>query len=413
TNEPRHATVVTSVIAMVFVLLGSVDLVARIVSMFFMMTYGALCAISFLEHFAARPSYRPSFRSKWWLSLTGAVASFVLMLQMDLFFAVLAILVMVALYTVIRRARGAGGDDLAAIFHGVMTQATRWSQIKLQKTPGTDWRPSVILITPRTFDRSAPMQMLEWLGYRYGFGTYLHFVRGKLEPGTVEMAREVQERLVATTRQRRGAVYVDTMVSPSMASALAQSVQMPGISGMDNNTVLFEASVHDPPEVLEEIRQGCKLASVAQMNRLVLRHTDHFFGNRKDIHVWLTWNDYRNANLMILLAYILLGHPDWRAGEITLYAAYPKADVRERTEELKGMISEGRLLISEKNIQVFGTDDRTDFGRLMEAKSAHADLVIRGFTEVKLEQKGPELFQRHKGVKDVLWVSAEERIFID
>ena len=38
---------------------------------------------------------------------------------------------------------------------------------------------------------------------------------------------------------------------------------------------------------------------------------------------------------------------------------------------------------------------------------------IRGFTEVKLEQKGPELFQRHKGVKDVLWVSAEERIFID
>ncbi|MDT8341061.1 MAG: hypothetical protein RQ751_06070 [Longimicrobiales bacterium] len=413
TNEPRQATLVTSVIAMVFVLVGSVDLVARIVSMFFMVTYGALCAISFLEHFAARPSYRPSFRSKWWLSLTGAVASFILMLQMDLFFAVLAILVMVSLYTVIRRARGEGGDDLAAIFHGVMTQATRWSQIKLQKTPGTDWRPSVILITPRTFDRSAPMQMLEWLGHRYGFGTYLHFVRGKLEPETVEMAREVQERLVATTRQRRGAVFVDTMVSPSMASALAQSVQMPGISGMDNNSVLFEASVHDPPEVLEEIRLGCRLAAVAQMNRLMLRHTDHFFGNRKDIHVWLTWNDYRNANLMILLAYILLGHPDWREGEITLYAAYPKADVRERTEELKGMISEGRLLISEKNIQVFGTDDRTDFGRLMEVKSEHADLVIRGFTEVKLEQKGPGLFQRHQGLKDVLWVSAEERIFID
>ena len=36
--------------------LGDVDLVARIVSMFFMVTYGALCAISFLEHFAARPS---------------------------------------------------------------------------------------------------------------------------------------------------------------------------------------------------------------------------------------------------------------------------------------------------------------------------------------------------------------------
>ena len=78
TNEPRNATLVTSLIALAFVMVGSVDLVARIVSMFFMVTYGALCAISFLEHFAARPSYRPSFRSKWWLSLFGAVAGFFL-----------------------------------------------------------------------------------------------------------------------------------------------------------------------------------------------------------------------------------------------------------------------------------------------------------------------------------------------
>jgi hypothetical protein len=335
------------------------------------------------------------------------------MLQMDLFFAVAAILVMLGLYLVIRRARGEGGDDLQAIFHGVITQATRWSQGKLQKTPGSDWRPSVILVTPRTFDRSAPMQMLEWLGHRYGFGTYLHFVKGKLEPGTTEAAREGQQRLVATARERKGAVFVDTMVSPSMESALAQALQMPGISGMENNTVLFEASVHDPDTVLEEIRSGCRLAAVAQMNRLVLRHTDHFFGNRKYIHVWLTWNDYRNANLMILLAYILLGHPDWSHGEITLYAAYPKADVKERTAELRAMITDGRLLISEKNLQVFATDDRTDFGRLMEVKSEHADLVIRGFTEEKLEGKGPELYKRHGALKDVLWVSAEERIFID
>ena len=413
TNEPRNATLVTSVVALAFVMVGSVDLVARIVSMFFMVTYGALCAISFLEHFAARPSYRPSFRSKWWLSLFGAVASLLLMLQMDLLFAILAILVMLGLYVVIRRAGGGEGDDLQAIFHGVLTQATRWSQVRLQKTQGTDWRPSVILITPRTFDRHAPMQLLEWLGHRYGFGTYLHHVKGLLDPTTVEEARQTQQRLVTLASQRQGAVYVDTMVSPSMRSALAQSLQMPGISGMDNNTVLFETSIHDDPAVLAEIRDGCRLAAVAQMNRLVLRHTDHFFGNRRDIHVWLTWHDYRNANLMILLAYILLGHPDWREGEITLYAAYPKPEVRERTAELRDMISDGRLLISEKNVRVFGTDDRTDFSRLMEVKSAYADLVIRGFTETKLEQKGPGLFSRHRGLRDILWVSAEERIFIE
>ncbi len=413
TNEPRNATIVTSVFAVVFVLAGSVDLVARIVSMFFMMTYGALCAISFLEHFAARPSYRPSFRSKWWLSLFGAIACLVLMLQMDLPFAFLSILALVALYTVIRRSRAEGTDDLAEIFHGVMTQATRWMQVALQKNPAQDWRPSLILLTSRTFDRSSPLELLEWLCHRYGVGTYLHFIPGLLDRETYRKARTTQERLIQDAAERKGAIFMDTMVSPSLESALAQSLQMPGISGMDNNTMLFEMSVHDPREVADEVLRGIDLAAVAQMNLLVLRHGDHFFGTRKQIHVWLTWNDYQNANLMILLAYILLGHPAWSRGEITLYAAYPKDEVGERTAQLKQMIGEGRLLISEKNLRVFPTDDRTDFQRLVEAKSASADLVLLGFTQKKLQEKGVGVFEKHGGLRDVLFVSAEERIFIE
>ncbi len=413
-NDPRNATLVTAALAVVFVLLGSVDLVARVVSMFFMVTYGALCAISFLEHFAARPSYRPSFRSKWWVSLFGAIACLVLMLQMDLVFAGMAMIFMGLLYAMIRRSRGGGAtDDLAEIFHGVMTQATRWMQIRLQKTAPSDWRPSVILITSRTFDRQAPMEFLEWMCHRFGFGTYLHYIRGLLDAGTFEESRSIKQRLLTASSERAGAIFVDTMISPSMESALAQSLQMPGISGMDNNTVLFEFSVHDPDTVVDEIVAGSRLADVARMNRLVLRHTDHFFGNRRTIHVWLTWHDYRNANLMILLAYILLGHRDWRDAEITLYAAYPKGEVKERTAQLREMISDGRLLITDKNLQVFATDDRTDFSRLVEVKSSQADLVIRGFTEDRVREKGPDFFRKHTGLRDMLFVSAEETIFIE
>jgi amino acid transporter len=411
-NEPRNATLVTSVIAVVFVLFGSVDLVARIVSMFFMVTYGALCAISFLEHFAARPSYRPSFRSKWYLSLFGAVMCLILMLQMDLFYAVLAIAVMAGLYQVIRSSRG-GVDDLAAIFHGVMTQATRYLQIRLQKVPSEDWRPSVITVTPRTFDRSSPVQLMEWLCHRYGFGTYLHYIRGYLEPGSFQESREIQERLVQTMEERKGAIYVDTMISPSMASALAQSLQMPGVSGMENNTILFEYGTHDPLDVLDEVVEGLALAGVPRMNRLVLRHGDNFFGARKNIHVWLTWHDARNANLMILLAYILLGHRDWRGAEISIFAAYPRREVKERAEDLHGMITGGRLLISDKNVLVIPTDDTIDFQRLVEVRSGAADLVLMGFTTERIDRRGRELFERFAGMRDVLFVSAEETIFVD
>jgi hypothetical protein len=304
-------------------------------------------------------------------------------------------------------------DDLAAIFHGVMTQATRYLQIRLQKSPPVDWRPSVITVTPRTFDRSAPIQFMEWLCHRYGFGTYLHYIPGLLEPKSFQESRHVQERLVRSVEERKGAIFVDTMISPSMASALAQSLQMPGVSGMENNTLLLEYGVHDDEAVLDEVQAGLAMAAVPQMNRLVLRHGDNFFGARKNIHVWLTWHDHRNANLMILLAYILLGHKDWADAEVSIFAAYPQDQVRERTTELQAMITDGRLLITKKNVLVIPTDDGIDFERLVEARSSGADLVMMGFTDERLERRGKELFNRFPSLRDMLFVSARERIFID
>ncbi len=412
-NEPRNATLVTGVLAFVIVWLGSVDLAARVISMFFMVTYGALCAVSFLEHFAARPSYRPSFRSKWYISLFGAVVCLLTMFQMGPMYAVVAIVLMMSLYVLIHRSRG-GRHDLSNIFGGVMAQATRYLQIKLQKNPTTDdWRPSVISITPRTFDRASPLQFMSWLCDRYGFGTYLHFIPGKLERRTFLESAEVHRRLVEATAEKHSELFVDTIISPSMATALAQSLQLPGVSGIENNSILFEYSVHDGPDVLAEVDAGLTLASVPGLNRLILRHGDHFFGNRRNIHVWLTWHDYRNANLMILLAYILLGHRDWRDGEISVFAAYPHERVAERTAELDAMIDQGRLHLSRKNVQVIPTDDRIDFGRLVQNRSAEADLVVLGFTEDRRLSKGPELFRRHQGLGDVLFVCAAEQIEIE
>ena len=411
-GEPRNATIVTAILAFVVAMFGNVDFVARIISMFFMVTYGSLCAISFLEHFAARPSYRPSFRSRWYISLAGAVICLFLMFQMDPLYALLAIVVMSILYWGIQRSIG-HQDDLGAIFQGVMTQMTRRLQIRLQKTPPDEWRPSIITVTDRTFDRSAPMQMLTWLSHRYGFGTYLHYIQGLLTDENYLESQKVLDRLLALQEQRQSGVFVDTMISPSMRSALAQTLQAPGIAGVENNTVLFEFSVHDPIEVVQEVRDGVLLAQTARMDSLVLRHGDHHFGNRASIHIWLTWHDYRNASLMILLSYILLGHPDWDGAELSIFAAFPDFQVKERTDELLQLIEEGRIAISGRRLKVFPTDDRIDFSRLVEAKSADADLVMMGFTETRLRSKGTELLTRHQGLNEILWVSARESIAIE
>ena len=69
--------------------------------------------------------------------------------------------------------------------------------------------------------------------------------------------------------------------------------------------------------------------------------------------------------------------------------------------------------IAAKNLQVIPTDDRVDFDALVEKASSTADLVILGFTEDRLRDKGADLLLRHPSLQDVLFVSAEETIFIE
>ena len=68
---------------MVFVAIGELNFIAQILTMFFLVTYGALCVVSFLEHFAGDPSYRPTFHSRWYVSLLGIVMSGMMMIQIQ------------------------------------------------------------------------------------------------------------------------------------------------------------------------------------------------------------------------------------------------------------------------------------------------------------------------------------------
>ena len=102
-HEPIYATCLSGIIAIVFVAIGELDFIAQILTMFFMVTYGALCAVSLLEHFASNPSYRPTFHSRWYVSLVGAVMCGVLMMQIGPFYALLSIVLMAITYLGLRR----------------------------------------------------------------------------------------------------------------------------------------------------------------------------------------------------------------------------------------------------------------------------------------------------------------------
>jgi len=416
-NEPRNATVLTGAIAVTFVALGDVDAVARMISMFFMVTYGALCTASFLEHFAASPSYRPSFRSRWYLSLLGSGICLLMMFQMDPIFAVLALLAMAVFYAMTRfTPAGAGGNDVAALVRAAMTQLTRRLQVRLQRGHASagPWRPGIVMIGTRTFAGSPwPLRLVGWLGGRVGFGTYLHYVRGLLDETSDRQRRELRTRLIEMQSTDLAGVYVDCMVSPSLRTAVAQTLQVPGVSGMENNTLLFELKADDDNALATEVLDCMGFAAAVRKNVLLLRHSNRSFGKRRQIHIWLTWDDDTNATLMVMLAYVLLGHRDWKRATVHVFAALPADRVTEERQRLLDLIAEGRLPISPANIRFFPVDSVEAFRGLVENLSAEADLVFKGATRQGVEEAGTGLLRRYPAVGDVLFVLGAEKVVIE
>jgi len=404
TNDPFNATIVTSVIAILFVSIGDVNAVAEIISMFFMITYGSLCLISFLQHFAGDPSYRPAFRSKWYISLFGAILCVYLMFQMNAPYALVSITLMTLIYFFVTYT-SKNKEGLAKIFQGVIFQISRRLQVFLQKAEkGEDnWRPSVICISSDFFKRPTAFQFMRWVSHRYGFGTYIHYINGYFSKDSHEKSKDELKRLLKISDASKSNVYIDTLISPSFTSAVAQAMQLPSVSGKDINMILFEYSKQDH-QTLDEIIENFTLVKSAEFDICILGSSDKEFGFMQSIHIWLTPNDLKNSSLMILLGYIIMGHSDWKRAQIKIFAVVQKENITEEERKLLALIKEGRLPISPKNIELIKHKVDVSTKDIINEKSSDADLTIVGFRAEAIKQ-GTKLFDGYEGVGNVLFVN--------
>lgn len=411
--EPYNASLITVLLAAFFIMLGALDSVAEIISMFFMVTYGSLCLISFLNHFAADPSYRPTFRSKWFVSLFGALACFGLMFFMNSTYAAMAIALIGVLYLYIAYANP-DKRSMALIFQGVIFQFSRRLQIFLQKADKEEkksWRPSVIAASNATFTRLGAFDLLRWLSQKYGFGTYIHYLDGYLSHETSGEAAEIKKRIIRMAESTESRIYVDTIVSPSYTSAIAQVVQFPGIAGTENNLLLLEYSKNNQ-QGLDDIIDNFKLIKSVDFNVGILGLSERGFGLKKTIHVWITRAHYESANLMILLAYVMTGHPDWQGAQIKLFAVFEESKLAEEEQALYDLIETGQLPISRNNIDVLCRMDDSDSKSVISRKSGEADLIILGFRDEALKRIGPDYFDGYEEVGNVLFVNASGEVKI-
>ena len=414
-GEPHNATLVATVIAFIFVAFGNVNAVAVIISMFFMVTYGSLCLISFLNHFGSSPSYRPTFRSRWYISLTGFLVSVWVMFKISTIYALLALGVIMLIYTYIayfhKHRKG-----VASIFVNALFQLNRNLQILIQKKNSKksfkEWRPSAICISKDSFVRDKSFQMLNWISYKYGFGTYLHRIEGYYSKATVQQADTELKRLLEMVSATGNHVYIDTLISPSYTSGIAQAIQIPGIAGMENNMVIFEYD-KDNPNSLEDIINNFALVDAGNFDICILGSSSKDVVFKNGIHIWINTLDSDNSNLMILLSFIILGHPDWDKGHIQIFVICSPEDIDETNKKMNDLVNAGRLPITAKNIKIINQQPDIPVKTIINQYSENAGLTLIGIREELVKHEKEKLFEGYEKLGTTLFVHSKNQKIIE
>ena len=409
-NEPFNASLVSFSIALIFVLLGDVNTVAEIISMFFLITYGSLCLISFLNHFGSPPSYRPRFKSKWFLSLAGFLLSVWVMFKINPLYTIMAYIMIILIYLFIEY-NNKDKKGLVNIFKASIFQLNRQLQVFMQKHQSTiddeEWRPASVCLSPNSFEREKVMELMNWISYQHGFGTYFHFIRNYYSKETYAESRVILEQLVDSQRNRKNPLYIDTLISPSYTSAISQVIQTPSISGMENNMIVFEYDKKYPEEITH-ILDNINLAKAGNFDVCVFAGSEHPIRSNNGIHVWIRKTDEKNTNFMILLGYIIMTHPFWRKSHIQIFITTPTEESASIKQDLQTRIAEGRLPITLTNIEIVVLKEDQTLKNAIEEHSKSAGLTIIGFREESLKHESLEFFSGFDGIGDILFVNASK-----
>ncbi len=182
--EPRVATVFTFAIAQAGVLLGSLDIIAPVLTMFFLVTYGATNLACGLERWAASPSFRPSFKVPSWLSLAGAIGCFYVMSIISLPAMIAAVLLCAALfvYGQSRNYQESFGDAR----HGIWAALVRAALLRLKDVTyhPRNWRPNLVIFGGDPDKRTHLLDLGTALVGERGIVSYFYLRQGEiLKPG--------------------------------------------------------------------------------------------------------------------------------------------------------------------------------------------------------------------------------------
>ncbi len=414
-NNPRRGVLFSFGIAFFTVMMGQLDLIAGVVSMFFLISYGLLNYATYYEAAAESPSFRPRF--KWYdkrISLAGFVTCLAVMLAIDFKTGIAAAAILFAIFQYLKRtstlARWA--DSRRSYQLKIVRDNLIATQQDLEHP--RDWRPYVLALSNDTEHMLELLKFSSLMEGKSGMTAAVRLIRGR-GYRALKLKEDAAKELKLAISEKGINAFPLSLSSEYISNGLSVLFQSFGIGPIQANTILLNWNEKEKGKDLLDIidyKKFIRLALQSECNIVMLDHkpspvevSDQNLNNKID--VW--WDGSDTSNLMILLAYLITRDEGWEESRIRLLASHMDQNNEENILSLKKTLEEIRIQAEPKII--LGIDQKT----VLEI-SGDADLV---FIPVSMESNGLFTFEDIPvenilpGLKTVTMTMAAQKIDLD
>ncbi|MBE9139852.1 amino acid permease [Nodosilinea sp. LEGE 07088] len=372
-DEPRMGTAVTLGIVIAAVCVGDLNLIAPVLTMFFLTTYLVLNVSAGLEGFLNSPSFRPLFKVHWSLSALGALGCLGVMFLINPIATLLAGAIVASIFFWLQRQelQSAWGD----VRRGIWMLLLRTSLFQLGNSPDAkNWRPNFLVLSGSPMQRWGLIEFANALSHNRGLFT----VTSILPTGSRGVAQQKDmEATISNYLLKRGVqALVRVLTAPDPYEGAERLVEIYGLGQVMPDTVLMGNS-----KDLESRDRYCNLITrlhQAERNVVIFREAEAESPrprrSYRQIDVW--WGGLNlNGSLMLILADLLRADIDWREAKLYLKLVVPDETAADQARHNLDRLTDDLRIRAELSVLVA---NGRPFEAILQEASSSADRVFIG-----------------------------------
>ncbi|XP_044577930.1 solute carrier family 12 member 4 isoform X2 [Cotesia glomerata] len=334
-GEPTRALVLTIVICQCGILLGNVDYLAPLLSMFFLMCYGFVNLACALQTLLKTPNWRPRFKFYHWsLSFLGLSLCIAIMFMTSWYYALLAMGMAGCIYKYIeyRGAEKEWGDGI----RGLALSAARYSLLKLEEGPPhtKNWRPQILILVKLTEELVPKYRKLfafaSQLKAGRGLTVCVSCVKGDYTKNSGEaLAAKQNLRRIADEEKVKG--FVEVLVAGNTIDGISALIQTTGLGGMKPNTVIlgwpYKWRQSEDDNTWRVFIQSVRNVTTSRMALLVPKGINFFPDSTEKVVGYIdVWWVVHDGGLLMLLPFLLKQHRTWKNCKMRIFTVAQMED---------------------------------------------------------------------------------------